>query len=134
VVINLVEYVTNGVMLKADWASAMQALGKSPEISGRMIAVFNVWGFLAGIVAVWIYAAIRPRYGAGPMTAARAGLVTWVLLIFLGNLTLSSLGIFPTRMLVIAGSVELVEMVIATIVGASIYKEEQASAVRSAAA
>ncbi len=28
-------------------------------------------GFMVGIVAVWMYAAVRPRYGAGPSTTLR---------------------------------------------------------------
>ena len=32
-----------------------------------------------GIAAVWLYAAIRPRYGAGPRTAVIAGLAVWVM-------------------------------------------------------
>jgi hypothetical protein len=27
---------------------------------------------------VWLYAAIRPRFGAGPATAVRAGLAFWI--------------------------------------------------------
>ncbi len=134
VVINLVEFVTNGVVLKADWGQAMQALGKSPEISGTAIAIYNVWGFLAGISAVWIYAAIRPRYGAGVGTAGRAGLVTWFLAVLLANLANYPSGIFPTRLMVITGVVALFELVIAAIIGAWVYKEEAADAVRSAAA
>ncbi len=134
VVINLVEFVTNGVVLKADWGQAMQALGKSPEISGTAIAIYNLWGFLAGISAVWIYAAIRPRYGAGAGTAARAGLVTWFVAVLLANLANYPSGVFPTRLMVITGAVALFEMVIAAIVGAWLYKEEASDAVRSAAA
>src|SRR5437588_1440188 len=77
VVINVVEFVTNGVVLKADWGQAMQALGKPAVPSGSAIAIYNVWGFLVGIAAVWIYAAIRTRYGAGAGTAARAGIAGW---------------------------------------------------------
>ena len=72
VVINVVEYVTNGVILKAAWGQAMTALGKTADSSAGAIAIFNLWGFLLGIGAVWIYAAIRPRYGEGPGTAVRA--------------------------------------------------------------
>jgi hypothetical protein len=39
---------------------------------------FVLWGFLVGIFAVWLYAAIRPRYGDGPKTALCAGAVVWV--------------------------------------------------------
>ena len=134
VVINVVEYLVNGVFLKADWATAMQALGKSSEVSGKAILIFNIWGFLVGIGAIWLYAAIRPRYGAGAGTAARAGLATWALVSLLANLSFYAMGFVPTRMLEITGAVELVTFVVAAIVGASIYKEEQAAAVRTAAA
>jgi hypothetical protein len=134
VVINIVEFITNGVVLKADWGQVMQALGKSPVPSGSAIAIYNVWGFLVGIAAVWIYAAIRPRYGAGVGTAVRAGLVAWGLAVLLANLANYPSGLYPTRLLVITSVVALFEIVIATIVGAWPYKEEEAPAVRRAAA
>jgi len=56
VVINVVEYVTNGIVLREAWGRAMQALGKPADLSAGAIVIFNVWGFLLGIAAVWIYA------------------------------------------------------------------------------
>jgi len=134
VVINIFEFITNGVVLKADWGQAMQALGKPTAPSGSAIAIYNVWGFLVGIAAVWIYAAIRPRYGAGAGTAARAGIATWGLAVLLANLVNYPSGLFPTRLLVITSVVALFELVIATSLGAWLYKEEDAAAVRRAAA
>jgi len=132
--INISEYVTNGVVLAADWGRVMQALGKPAVHSGSAIAIYNVWGFLVGIAAVWIYAAIRPRYGAGVGTAARAGIAAWGLAVFLANLANYPSGLFPMRLLVITAIVALVEIPVATIAGAWLYKEEDASAVRRAAA
>lgn len=136
VVINLVEFVTNGVVLKDAWGQVMSALQKPATPSTGEIVLFNVWGFLAGIGAVWLYAAIRPRYGQGAGTAVRAGVAVWVLAYFLANLNFYNLGLFPTRLLVITGIVGLVEVVIATVAGASIYKEDAqpSTTVRSAAA
>ena len=124
VVINVVEYLTNGVILKGEWGQAMTALGKPADISAGAIAIFNLWGFLLGIGSVWIYAAIRPRYGAGPGTAVRAGLAAWALAVFLANLSNYPLGLFPVRLLVITAVVALFEIVVGTIVGAWLYKEE----------
>lgn len=135
VVINIFEFVTNGVVLKADWGQALQALGKAPFPSGGAIAIYNVWGFLAGIAAVWIYAAIRPRYGAGAGTAVRAGIVTWGLAALLASLANYPSGVFPTRLLIITTVVAFFEMIIATLAGAWLYKEDAAATtVRSAAA
>ena len=133
-VINIPEFVTNGIVLKADWGQAMQALGKAPAPSASAIAIYNVWGFLAGIAAVWIYAAIRPRYGAGAGTAVRDGIVTWGLASLLASLASYPSGVFPTRLLVITSVVAFFEMIIAAVAGAWLYKEDDASAVRRAAA
>ena len=135
VVINLVEFVTNGVILKDTWAQVMSALQKPATPGASEIVLFNCWGFVVGLSAVWLYAAIRPRYGQGAGTAVRAGVAVWVLAYFLENLMFYSLGLFPTRLLVITGVVGLVEIAIATVAGASIYKEEaQASTTIRAAA
>jgi hypothetical protein len=127
VVINIVEFITNGVVLRDSWGAAMQALGKPAELPTGAIVVFNIWGFLLGIAAVWLYAAIRPRYGSGPNTAIRAGLAAWAFAVFLSNLGNYPLGLFPTRLLVIATVVSLIELPLATVVGAWVYKEEPAA-------
>src|SRR5215472_11968660 len=126
-VINVVEFVTNGVVLRDAWGSSMQALGKPVQLSAGAIVVFNIWGFLLGIAAVWLYAAIRPRYDAGPKTAIRAGVFMWAVAVFLANLSNYPLGLFPTRLLVISSIVALLEIVLATLVGAWLYKEEAAA-------
>ena len=128
VVINLFEYVTNGVVLRDSWATTMQALGRPATVSTAAIVTFNIWGFLLGISAVWIYAAVRPRYGAGAMTAVRAGLAAWALAVFLSNLSTYALALFPTRLLVITAVVALVEVIVGTLVGAWVYSEKEAEA------
>ena len=133
-VINVVEFLTNGVVLRDAWGKAMQAVGKPAELSVSAIVIFNIWGFLLGIAAVWLYAAIRPRYGAGPKTAIRAGLVIWAIAVFLANLGNYPLGLFPARLLVISSTVALVEMVVATLVGARLYTEQETQVTYRAAA
>jgi hypothetical protein len=134
-VINIVEYITNGVVLREAWGETMQALGKPAELSTDAIVIFNIWGVLLGIAAVWLYAAIRTRYGPGPHTAVRAGLVTWGIAVLLPNLGYYPLDLFPARLLVISSIVSLIELVVATLAGAWLYKErELASAVRPIAA
>jgi hypothetical protein len=57
----------------------MKALGKGGEYGVAQIVVFNLWGFAMGVFAVWLYAAIRPPYGAGPITICTAAVAAWVL-------------------------------------------------------
>ena len=127
IVINVVEFILNGVVLAKDWSAAMTALG-IPPVAGSQIAVFFVWsfilwGFLIGIFAGWLYAAIRPRYGAGPKTALCAGLFVWVLSYLLTSVTPFLLNLFPRRILAIDLSVGLVEVLLATLVAAWLYRE-----------
>jgi len=121
VVVNIFEYVANGVVLMADWEAAMRALGR--EMSPTAIAVFIVWGFIMGIAAVWLYAAVRPRFGPGPQTAALSGCACWVLGYALPNLGMLPMGLFPTRLVLIGVGVGLVEIILATMLGAWLYKE-----------
>src|SRR3989475_9918343 len=78
VVLNIVDYLTYGVWLKADMAAAMTGLGKSPAAMDSAIPLWVALDFVSGIGLLWVYAAIRPRFGAGGKTAVIAGLAGWV--------------------------------------------------------
>lgn len=121
VVINIFEYVTNGKILAADWAAAMQSLGR--QMPSGAVAIFIVWGFLVGIGAIWLYAAARTRFGAGPGTAVLTGVAYWVIGYLFPNVVNWALAIFPSRLLAITTIVGLVEIILASLAGASIYKE-----------
>ena|SRR5437764_14749752 len=59
----------------------VQAL--QPFTSGRTAALFSVLVFLfLGMLMTWWYAAIRPRFGPGPRTAAIAGFAVWLFAVF----------------------------------------------------
>jgi hypothetical protein len=128
IVINVVEFILNGVVLAKDWAAAMAALG-IPPVAGSQIAVFFVWsfilwGFIIGIVTGWLYAAIRPLYGAGPKTALCAGLFVWILGYLLTSVTPFFLNLFPRRILAIDLGVGLLEVLLASLVAAWLYREQ----------
>ncbi len=121
-VLNVVDFVLYGVLWKDDLAAAMAALNK-PPISDSAIPLFILLDFLFGIVMVWTYAAIRPRFGPGPRTAVYAGLLVWVvagLLHFIGE---SPMGIMPQKLMLMGTLVFLVMAPLATAVGAKFYQE-----------
>jgi hypothetical protein len=122
-VINIGEFLLNGVILRNDWDAAMRSLGRQP-IGTQAIAVFIALGFVVGIVTVWVYAAIRPRLGAGPKTAICAGLTVWALSSLYSAVGQLPLGIVPTRLILIVAVWELVQTPIAAVAGAWLYKEE----------
>ena len=116
------EYVLNGVVLAKDMETAISALGK--QMGAGALAMFVVWGFLVGIFALWLYAAIRPRYGAGPKTAICAGAAVWGLGYLLASVTPIALNLFPARIMAIGLAVGLVEVLVGTLAGASLYREQ----------
>ena len=101
----------------------MESLNREP-IGNQAIAVFVTLGFLLGILCVYTYAAIRPRFGAGPKTALCAGLLVWTLTYLYGGISMMPMELFPSKLLVIGMVWGLVEIPIATVVGARLYSEE----------
>jgi len=124
VLVNISEFLLNTVVLKNDWEAAMTALNKSMQWGGSTMMVWIIFGFVVGIASVWLYAAIRPRYGAGPGTAVKAGIAAWFFMSLLSTVAQMNMGLFPTNILTISCIWGLVEMIIATLVGAWLYKEE----------
>ncbi len=125
VVINIGEYLFHAVLFKDEVAEMMRAIGKDPAavMSGNAIVIWNILGFLTGIGAVWGYAAIRPRFGAGAKTAAIAGVAVWYFSRFLGAIGEMNMGMMSQKMIMTGLVWGLVEMIIATIAGAWAYKE-----------
>ena len=121
-VINLSEFLLNGTLLAKRWEAAMAALGK-PPIGGGSIGIFVVFGFLLGIGALFLYALIRPRLGAGPQTAVTAGLLVWFFAVLYANFVLIGLGVFPVTLPLIEIVWRLFEIPIATVFGAWMYGE-----------
>jgi hypothetical protein len=128
IVASILGYLVDGVILAPQWTAAMKALGKGDFTTNQIVA-FNVIGLAYGVFAVWLYAAIRPRYGAGPKTAICAGLAVWVAGVLLPNAAFMGVtGLFPsdlTTMTTLAGAVEWTAAILA---GAALYKEGAESA------
>ena len=133
-VMNVSEATLNVAVLGDDWAQVMTALGKPAEFSGGQIALFNVMGFALGIAMVWLYAAIRPRYGAGAKTAICAGCATWTLSTLLPSIGQVAIGLFPSGLIAVGLVWSLVEMILAGLVGGWLYREEAPAAIRTQAA
>lgn len=122
-VLNVVDYVLYGVLLRADLAAAMTASGKDPRAMDSAIPLFVALDFVYGIGLLWLYAAIRPRFGAGPKTAVIAGVALWFFVGLLHQIGESPMAFMPQRLMTIGTVVALVALPLATVVGAYIYRE-----------
>ena len=124
VVVFNVLWIPAGILfLKSQWMSALAALGRTyPEtLEGR--ALWLLLTFVGGIFAIWLYAAIRPHYGAGPKTAAYAGFALWLISGFGPALWFGHILSLPSELVTITGVTGLVADVVATVLGAWPYKE-----------
>ena len=122
IVINASEFVLNTYVIADDMNAAMKAMNL-PAMDARQIPWFVVLGFLLGIVTVWLYAAIRPRFGPGVATATYAALAVWFLAYADPSAFMIVLHLFPTRPMLITLCWGLPEIVVAAIAGAWAYTE-----------
>jgi len=122
VVVNVIETVVHRFLFRS-----YEKLGREPLTMSGAIQLWII-GLIFGILLAWLYAALRPRYGAGPKTAILAGLYLWIvagLLVWIGFSPLLQWGM---RLMVIGIVTNLVAYVVAGLVAGYLYKEEVAAA------
>ena len=133
VVINTFEFVSGFFVLDEAWRTAQvpppEATG--PLMTGGQIVALNLWGFLVGFVALWLYAAIRPRYGSGPKTALCAGTAVWALASLLATIKPTVGNNLSAMALFIAVAVGLAEINLGTLLGAWQYRDTEREAWRA---
>jgi len=124
VVLDATDGILNSVVLADQWAAYMQSVGKAPAFGGSQIAGFVINGFILSIALVWLYAAIRPRFGPGPATAIRAGLAAWVIGYLVPNVAFIIGGLAPGKITVVLIVAGIFQTALAALTGAWVYKED----------
>jgi hypothetical protein len=123
IVSDVLSYLVDGVLLAHRWTVGMRALGH-PNMPPNMWIGFSLLGIVTGIALIWIYAAIRPRLGAGVKTAIYAGVAVWIVGVLVPNVGFMLVtGLFAKHLALYTTAGGLVEIVAAAIAGAAIYKE-----------
>lgn len=111
------------LVLRREWIPVFQGLNRPFQETPQWAVFWFVLTLVYGILSMWLYAAIRPRYGPGPKTAACAGLALWLSITLLATLPASWQLQIPARVVALEVIARLVEIVVATVVGAWAYKE-----------
>jgi hypothetical protein len=112
-------------LIQAQWRIEMNKLNPVIVTNAEMSSAVVAWVLLdlvMGIILIATYAAIRPRFGPGPMTAARAALLLWMF----GSCiwaSFSVIGMFSWKFFGVGAGLSLVSLVIAANAGAVVYKE-----------
>jgi len=126
VVLAVLDLVANGLLFADQNTAALNAL--NPDLAANtkgaaMAVVFVILDLLFGILLVWTYAAMRPRFGPGVKTSALAGLQVWAVA-FLMYLGMTFMGMWTWGYMITGALVFLVCMLIAAFIGGMLYKEE----------
>jgi len=128
IVQNIIAYVGFGILLGPRMQA--EAVAVAPALAGRgmsgaAIATNVISTFVISILIVWLYAAMRPRFGAGPRTAVFAGLVVWICgLVF--HLDWLVVGMMSTTSFALASLLAFVEVQAGAWVGGMLYREDAA--------
>jgi hypothetical protein len=125
VVANAVDFVTNNYVLAPDWQAWATAHNIDPAVltSGSVAGTWIVLDFVFGLMLVWTYAAMRPRFGPGIRTALLASLVIYLAptLVLFG---FTMMNMMSMAMFVKGSCAAIVSTFGGGVAGASIYKEE----------
>lgn len=126
-VMNISEFVLHAVVLREEGEKVQkqwETLGLVGNPDRSLLAWLVVATFALGILAVWLYAAIRPRFGAGPGTAVSAGLAVWAMsYLYSAVYVYAGIVIYAAKLTWLPAAWSLVEVPVATVVGAWLYKE-----------
>ena len=124
VVMNVIDALANGMLLGERWKTESDRI--DPTLITRAATSSTVgWivvDFLLGLLIVWLYAAMRPRFGAGPTTAARAGLFAW-LISHLAYFSYVFMGFYSAGLIVASAGAGLIAAMAGAYVGGKLYQE-----------
>jgi hypothetical protein len=125
-VMNVIGFLGNGMLLGPRMEAEMVAV--APSLAGKgmapmTIAFAVITQFIVGILLVWLYAAMRPRFGPGFKTAAYAELVIWVCgLLFYQDWL--HVGLMMASTYAMVSCVALISLLAGAWVGGMLYKED----------
>ena len=105
-----------------DWQIAVHAGRPSPTEGPLFFAILGFVNLVTGIWTMWLYAAIRPRYGPGPKTAVLAGLALWII-VAMAHAVWGVFASIPPRVVAIPDVAQLPVIILGAVVGAWAYKE-----------
>jgi hypothetical protein len=121
-IMNIGEFLLNTKVLGPQMMAFFSQHGFK-EPGGNFIVIAVTLTFILGIVAVWLYALIRPRLGPGVKAAIVAAFILWFGIYLYSSIFGMLLFGTPLNMLLIGCVWGLVEYIIATIAGAWVYQE-----------
>jgi hypothetical protein len=123
IVANALDYVWATYLMVDESADMASRLNLNNATVQASVTTWIVVDLLWGLLLVFNYAAIRPRFGPGPKTAAISAVILWLTVtIMFGGLC--AMGIFTLPAYLKNSVLYLVSSLAASLAGAALYKEE----------
>ncbi len=113
----------HGKILGQEHEAAITGAGKVVRHDPSSFAYFAAFDLGKGLVVVLLYAAARPRFGPGVMTAIWAGVISWLAIEVLPNLANMPFPFYDKSTYWKWIALEFVPMTVGAILGGWIYKE-----------
>jgi hypothetical protein len=115
-----------GPMMIADMNNFKAGMGDAMNAPNAWMGQF-FFDIIMGVLLVWLYAAIRPRFGAGMKTAVFAAIYIWLVASYF-TLAYGFMGMMTWGHWIIQAGIWFVILLIAASVGGRIYTEDAATA------
>jgi len=130
-VLNIIDFLSNAVIfadrMRAESNAFKPGLGdQMAAMGGAQIATYVFFDFIVGMLLVWTYAAIRPRFGPGPRTAMYVGLLFFVFGMIL-TYGFKAMGVMSPGLWYAYSGLWFVNLMLAAMVGGLVYSEEGAA-------
>jgi len=128
-VMNIIDFVSNmfivGARMKAEADAFKPGMSDQMNQTSTMVS-YIVMDLVLGILLVWTYAAIRPRFGPGMKTATYVAVLFWILAgIFLSGYM--HMGMMSSGLWWTFAFIGLVNFWVSAWVGARLYSEDAAA-------
>ncbi|UWZ86404.1 DUF1761 family protein [Occallatibacter riparius] len=123
----VLDSLVNVIWLGQQWLDTMKSLNRPNGNPGPFFLCLFLAECVGAILTIWVYAAVRPRFGAGLRTSVYAGLVAWVFGILLPHVVQVAQGLYPLRLMICDTGADLLIAVFAAIIGCALYKEAESN-------
>lgn len=130
IVLNVCDWFVYTKLLVDKMTAAMEAYkpgSSAVMMSGNAVTIYVITDFVFGLLLVYTYAAVRPRLGPGPRTAATVAGIFWVFATFI-NAGQMIMGIVDRNLFWEAALIQLITLLLGTWFGAMVYTESDAPA------
>jgi hypothetical protein len=122
VVGNVLHALSSMYLTTVEMSDMQRRLGLSQDAINSSVTTWIIVDFVWGLLLVFAYAAMRPRFGAGPKTAVVSGVTLWLAVasVFAG---LTAIGVYTEQAFIKETFLNLVTVLAASLAGAWVYRE-----------